>query len=93
MNKQTWIWTESTFVEIDFPVVGLNPPQYLCYIDVRQAYTDSGWIYTPDEFDEFYLGHDGTEAGVIKAIKAEFGVTLKLRPDLGVVIFEIVDGV
>jgi hypothetical protein len=39
------------------------------------------------------LTTNGTEEGVVKAIREEFDVDLKPRPDLGVIVFEIIGGV
>jgi len=93
MSKQQWLWAETDFVEIDYPTREHNPPKYLCFLDVRQAWVEFEEVTTPDDFDEFYLNHDGTTLGVVKAVKKEFGVTLKPRPDLGTIVFEIMDGV
>lgn len=98
MSNQTWLWANTDFVEVDYvpcePYSFSPTKEVLSFLYIRSVEVDYD-IYSPNAYDDIELSkpHNGTEEGVINAVKEEFGVTLKPRPDLGVVIFEIVDGV
>lgn len=87
-DKQVWYYT-SEFIEIDYP---LDEPYD--YVEIRPVEIDHGHIFIDVvEGDLYDLNHEGTDESVIAAIHEVFGVTVKMRPDLGMIVAEVVSGV
>lgn len=78
-------WTQ--FLSVDYP---LESP--FDFVDISPIEVFDNWLFYTSPYDTFDIEHDGTDDGVVDAMEETFGVVLKMRPDLGPLIWEIVEG-